>query len=239
MENVDRMKFADVPGNRKVINKLALAVMQGRIPHAQLILGYEGAGKMILALAYSQFLFCQKRQIFEGADPETEIIADSCGECPSCKKNASMQHPDVHYIMPVVKQSDKVLSADFSQEWREYIIKSKGVVNINTWYDFLRLEKKTQGIISTAECDELIKSLNTKSYEGSYKVVIIWMIEKLFHAAAPKILKILEEPPEGTVFIALSESYERVLPTISSRLQLIKMKKPSDSSAVDFLVRNF
>lgn len=234
-----RMKFADVPGNRIVINKLASAVMQGRIPHAQLILGHEGAGKMILALAYSQFLFCQNKQIFDGANPETDLMADSCGECPSCKKNSSMQHPDVHYVMPVVKQTDKVLSADFSQEWREYIVKTKGIVNINSWYDFLHLEKKTQGLISTAECDELIKTLNTKSYEGSYKVVIIWMVEKLFHAAAPKILKILEEPPEGTVFIALAESYEKILSTISSRLQLIKLKKPSGSCAVDFLVKNF
>lgn len=213
------MKFSEITGREKLKERLLRSVSQSRVSHAQLFLGPEGSGKLAMALAYAQYINCTSR-----------TPLDACGTCPSCLKYQKLAHPDLHFVYPVAKTKevdDKPMSKLFINHWRELVIKSKAVFNINDWYQQIGLENK-QGIINTDDCNEIIRTLGYKSYESEYKVMIIWMVEKLFHAAAPRLLKILEEPPEKTLFILIAEHSEQILPTILSRTQLVKFPRLSD-----------
>ncbi|MBW6490392.1 MAG: DNA polymerase III subunit delta [Lentimicrobium sp.] len=221
------MKFSDIKGREEIKDRLIRSVRDNRVSHAQLFLGPEGSGKLALALAYAQYINCTQR---------TET--DSCGECPSCIKYGKLVHPDLHFIYPVAKTkeiTDKPLSKLFIASWREIVLKRRAVFNLNDWYQKIGLENK-QGIINAEDCNEIIRTLSYKSYESEYKVMIIWMVEKLFHSAAPKILKILEEPPDKTLFILIAEQSELILPTILSRTQLIKFTPRNNQELVEALV---
>ncbi len=212
------MFFKDIAGQDSIKKKLINNIKNGRISHAQLFLGPEGSGKLAMAIAYSRYLSCK--------NPGPE---DACGNCPSCIKFNKLAHPDLNFFFPnpSKKQGEKVfMSKDYITEWREFLEKSK-YVSLNSWYRHIEIENK-QGIINAADCTEIIKVLGYKSYESEYKIVIIWMIEKLFHAAAPKLLKILEEPPPKTLFLLVSENHDQILPTILSRAQLVKIPRLND-----------
>lgn len=221
------MKFSDITGQEVIKDRLRRSVRENRVSHAQLFLGPEGSGKLAMALAYAQFVNCSQR---------TET--DSCGTCPSCLKYEKIIHPDLHFIYPVAKTKevdDKPLSKLFIHHWRSLVIKNKAVFSLQDWYQNIGLENK-QGLINAEDCNEIIKTLSYKSYESEYKVMIIWMVEKLFHAAAPKILKILEEPPDKTLFILISEQQDLILPTILSRTQLVKFGRLSDEEIVQAVI---
>jgi DNA polymerase-3 subunit delta' len=207
------VKFADVIGQDAVKGRLIKTVKDNRVSHAQLFLGPEGSGKLALAIAYAQYINCTNKS------PD-----DSCGTCPSCIKYNKLIHPDLHFIYPTapLEKLEKPVSLDFIAKWRELLLESKGYLDLPSWYEKIGIERK-QAIINTRDCSEILKTLSYKSYEAEYKVMIIWMVEKLFHAAAPKILKILEEPPDKTLFILVSENQEQILKTILSRTQLIKI----------------
>lgn len=221
------MKFAEVIGQDAVKHRLITTVRNNRVSHAQLFLGPEGSGKLALAIAYAQYINCTNRT------PE-----DSCGTCPSCIKYSKLAHPDLHFIYPTapLEKLDKPVSLDFIGQWRELLIASKGYTDLPAWYDMIGIERK-QAIINTRDCSEILRTLSYKSYEAEYKVMIIWMVEKLYHAAAPKILKILEEPPEKTLFILVSENQEQILKTILSRTQLIKIPPIDEEKLMEALVR--
>lgn len=213
------MQFREVIGHKELKKKLIQSLSQGRIPHAQLYYGPEGSGKLALALAYAQFLNCKNRQ------PE-----DSCGSCPSCLQFQKLAHPDLHFIYPVATTAEikeKPKSLDFIQQWRNFLISCNYYINLNGWYEAIEIERK-QGIINKDDCNEIVRSLGYKTYESEYKIMVIWMVEKLFHAAAPKILKILEEPPDKTIFFLITENIDQILPTIISRTQLVKVPKIND-----------
>lgn len=214
------MMFADVIGQEQVKQHLINTVRSSRVSHAQLFLGPPASGKLPLAIAYAQYINCRNRS-------ET----DSCGVCPSCVKYAKMAHPDLHFIYPTAKARDieKPKSKDFIKDWRELIIDKKGYIQLPDWYEKIGIEKK-QAIINVRDCDDIITTLNYKSYEAEYKVMIIWMVEKLFHAAAPKILKVLEEPPDKTLFVLVAESQENIINTILSRTQLVKFNPIEDDA---------
>ncbi|MCF8367844.1 MAG: DNA polymerase III subunit delta [Bacteroidales bacterium] len=207
------MKFADIAGLDAVKSKLIKTVVDHRVSHAQLFLGPEGSGKLALALAYAQYINCTDKQ-----------ENDSCGKCASCVKYDKLIHPDLHFIYPTArtKSFDKPISKNFISDWRSLVLETKGIFNLSQWYEQIQVEKK-QAIINVRDCNEIITTLSYKSYEAEYKVMIIWMVEKLFHAAAPKILKILEEPPDKTLFILISENQEQIINTILSRTQLVKI----------------
>lgn len=207
------MQFAEIIGQDAVKQKLISTVREGRISHAQLFLGPAGNGKLALAIAYAQYINCSNRS-----------ENDSCGVCPSCRQFAKLAHPDLHFSYPIIlnKQKHKTVSKDYLPQWREYLIEKQFYPDLVEWYGKMESEKK-QGVIGTDECSKIIKALSLRSYEGKYKVMIIWMAERLYHAAAPKILKILEEPPENTLFILVAEKQELILPTILSRTQLVKV----------------
>jgi DNA polymerase-3 subunit delta' len=210
------MRFQEIPGQNEIKKKLIQTVLDQRVSHAQLFFGPADSGKLALSIAYAQFINCTGRK---GND------MDSCGSCPSCIKYQKLIHPDLHFIYPVSttkKVSKKPKSRDFLEYWRNFLTENNYSVSLPGWYEAIEIENK-QGIINAEDCNEIISTLGYKSYESEYKVMILWMVEKLYPLAAPKILKILEEPPEKTLFLLISEDPEQVIRTILSRTLMIRI----------------
>lgn len=209
------MLFKDIIGNNAVKKQLTEAVKNNRISHAQLFFGKSGNAKLALALAYSQYLNC-----------ENKIENDSCGRCSSCLKFSNLSHPDLHLIFPILKVNGvKTPTSDsFVNNWRELIL-SNQYVSINDWIDSFGADNKTgkQGSIYIDEAASIQRKLSLKNYEAEYRVVLIWMPERMNLTVTNKLLKLLEEPPKGTIFILVSEDANNLLPTIISRLQTLKI----------------
>lgn len=221
------MLFSEIVGHDDLKKRLIQSVNENRVAHAQLFVGTEGSGKMALAIAYAQYINCQNR---------TE--SDSCGVCPSCKKYMSLSHPDLHFIFPTAtnKSVKKDPESDlFLAEWREYFSDCQGYINLSEWFDKLDIENK-QGIINVRDASTVIRKLSFKSYESEYKVVILWMPEKLNVFSANKLLKLIEEPPEKTLFLLVAENQEEVLSTIRSRCVLVKVPRLDSAVIKDALV---
>ncbi|MFH1321736.1 MAG: hypothetical protein ABII90_13940 [Bacteroidota bacterium] len=212
------MLFKEVIGQQSTKEQLIQTVKDNRISHAQLFLGPEGSGNLPMAIAYAQYISCEKR----GDE-------DSCGICPSCYKYNKLAHPDLHFIYPVATTKEvpkDPTSAKFSDKWRQAISENP-YLNLNQWYNQIDIANK-QGIINAEDCNEIIKKLSLKTYESEFKVMIIWKPERLYHAAAPKLLKILEEPPQKTLFLLVAENQDQIIKTILSRTQLVKFRKIYD-----------
>lgn len=210
------MLFADVIGHEDLKKRLIQSVKDSRVSHAQLFLGPEGSGKMALALAYAQYINCTNR-----------TDTDSCGQCPSCRKFMTLTHPDLHFVFPTAttKKVDKNPESDlFVTEWREYLEDCKGYADLSDWFVRLDIENK-QGIINVRDAATIMRKLSFKAYEGEYKVAVIWMAEKLNVQSANKLLKLIEEPPEKTLFILIAENQEELLNTIRSRCVMLKVPK--------------
>ena len=205
------MRFSEVVGHAELKEKLINEINQDHISHAQLFLGKAGYGVLPLALAFVQYLFCENKQ-------ET----DSCGECQSCKKITKLQHPDLHFSFPTIQPISKV-SDGLISEWRE-IITENPYFDLNDWIKFID-PKERKPIIGKDESQEIIKKLNLRSFEGGYKVMMIWMAEEMNQSSANKLLKILEEPPGNTLFILMAESQEMMLQTILSRTQKVRVPR--------------
>lgn len=217
------MFFKDVIGQEETKQRLILEVNEGRIPHAQLICGPEGVGKLPLALAYARYISCTNRS-----------ATDACGVCPSCVKFNKLVHPDVHFVFPVVKAGR---SDDYITEWRRMVL-NNSYFNLNHWLNEINAEN-AQAVIYTKESDEIMKKLSLKSSEGGFKITIIWLPEKMQLACANKLLKLLEEPPEKTVFLLVSEAPEMILPTILSRTQRFNIRKIDETSIAQTLQEKY
>jgi len=212
------MQFKDVLGHAELKQRLIRTVKDERISHAQMFFGPPGSGKLSLALAYAQYISCEQR----GEE-------DSCGSCPSCIKYNGLVHPDLHFVYPVMvtgKVSKDPVSDHFIQEWREAVL-SNPYMNENQWYEAIGAENK-QGLISKNESNEILRKLNLKSYEAEYKIMIIWLPEKMNAASANTLLKMIEEPPPRTLFLMASENTGQILTTILSRTQLIRVPPLAD-----------
>ena len=212
------MRFADIIGQQQLKRQLVESIERGRISHAQLFSGAAGTGTLPLALAYAQYLNCQNRH-----------DGDSCGECPSCVKMQQLAHPDLHFVFPVNKQGKKqgevVLSSEFMDLWREIVSQTGGYFTRQQWNDRLDLGKTLKGMISAREADEIIRRLSFKSFESEYKIMVIWQPESMNDEASNKILKILEEPWERTIFLLITERADLLLPTIISRTQEVAVPR--------------
>ena len=212
------MRFADITGQDELKAHLVRSIDSGRISHAQLFTGAAGAGTLPMAIAYVQYLNCTNRH-----------NGDSCGECPSCRKIAALAHPDLHFVFPVNKQGKKsgevVRSDDFIDDWRDIVASTEGYFSPQEWFDRLDLGKTLKGMISAKETDEIIRKLSFKSFEAEYKTMIIWLPETMNEEAANKILKILEEPWDKTLFILVTERADRLLQTIISRTQEVAVPR--------------
>ena len=212
------MRFRDITGQEELKAHLVRSIDSGRISHAQLFTGVAGAGTLPMAIAYVQYLNCTNRH-----------DGDSCGECPSCRKIAALAHPDLHFVFPVNKQGKKsgevVRSDDFIEDWREIVESTGGYFSAQEWFDRLDLGKTLKGMISAKETNEIIRKLSFKSFEAEYKTMIIWLPETMNEEAANKILKILEEPWDKTLFILVTERADRLLQTIISRTQEVAVPR--------------
>ena len=212
------MRFADIIGQDDLKRHLAQSVDAGRVSHAQLFTGLAGSGALALAVAYVQYLCCRHRR-----------DGDSCGECPDCKQIAALAHPDLHLVFPVNKQGKKsgevMRSDEFLPRFRELFTERGGYFSAQDWYDRLDLGKTLKGMIAAREADEIIRKLSFKSFEADYKTMLIWLPEAMNEEAANKILKILEEPWEKTLFLLVSEQPDRLLPTIISRTQEVAVPR--------------
>ena len=234
------MQFSDIIGQQEIKHQLAELVQHNRLSHALLFLGKEGSGALPLALAFAQFVVCDKvnnRQLaicsqqsvsLFGEEHQTsnikhQTLADSCGVCPSCIKAQQLIHPDIHFSYPTVtkKPGEKPIAADFITEWREFI-KLTPYGNSFDWIEMIKEKENSQGKITAEECNDIIRKLNLKSFESGYKILIMWMPEYL-GTEGNKLLKLIEEPPPDTLFILVAENESLILPTIVSRCQLIKV----------------
>ncbi len=218
------MLFSEIVGQETIKQQLIQTVHENRISHARLFLGPEGAGSLPLALAYAQYVNCTDR-----------LENEPCGKCPSCVKFKKLAHPDLHFVFPVIKPGGgkAAVSDMFIKEWREAVI-ANPYITYNQWLDAMGGDNK-QGGIFVDESKEILNKLSFKTYEAEFKVMIIWLAEKMNQQTANKLLKILEEPPEKTLFLLIAESADQMLPTILSRTQISRIPKIDMQSMVGYL----
>ncbi|WP_348798287.1 ATP-binding protein [Flavobacterium adhaerens] len=216
------MHFTKILGQEYIKNHLQKSVDSGRIAHAQLFVGPEGSGTLPMAIAYAQYVLCNSNQ----------VLNESC-----VLKFEKISHPDLHFIYPTVTTEEikqKPKSIDFIADWRQFILENP-YGGLFDWYAKLGVQNK-QGEIRVDDAQEILKSLSLKSYEGGYKIMIIWMADKMNTAASNKLLKLLEEPPEKTIFLLISENEEDILQTIRSRCQVTHFGSLSEQTIANALV---
>lgn len=253
------MQFDKIIAQEQVKHKLKELVQKNRLSHALLFLGKEGSGALPLAIAFAQYVLCEKvnannsgqskGSLFGEEEPAVEALyQDSCGECSSCLKVSRLVHADLHFSYPSLKRDsrhDRVLSTDYLPEWREFI-QEFPYYNVTDWINFLKESSRSkiespvnkQGNISAFECDDIIHKLSLKSFESNYKILIMWIPEYL-GKEGNKLLKLIEEPSDNTLFIFVAEDEDAILPTILSRTQLIKIPSLSDEEIKNALINNY
>ncbi len=219
------MNFSRIPGQKEIIDKLIRSVREERVSHAQMFTGPEGCSSFALALAYATYISCEDR---------TE--SDSCGKCRSCVKYEKLIHPDLHFVFPVIKdkKNNEPVSDYYIEQWRDFVKRSPWF-SINNWLDTIEVGN-AQGLIFASEAAEIIRKLSLKTYESDFKIMIIWLPEKMHPSTANKLLKMIEEPPEKTLFLLVSDEPDKAIPTIVSRCQLIRIPKFTDEEIRNFIV---
>lgn len=242
------MFFDDIVGQEEIKDQLRDMVQSNRLSHALLLLGKDGSGGLPLALAFSQYIVCEKVQqalnpvpqgpsLFGEPEPAGEIVFPSaaCGSCAACTKATALVHPDIHYSYPVIpkKSGDKPISTDYITQWRSFI-GEQPYGSLYDWLQFIQAENK-QGNITSEECNEIIRKLSLKTFESKYKILIMWMPEML-GKEGNKLLKLIEEPPPNTLFLLVAESEALILPTILSRCQLVRIPPLSDQDVANALI---
>lgn len=218
------MEFSKILGQEYIKNHLIKSADLGRIPHAQLFIGPEGCGTLVMAIAYSRYILCNTNG----------TLNESCS-----LKFQKLSHPDLHFIYPTVTTEEvkaKPKSIDFITDWRQFVLE-KPYGGLFDWYAKLGVQNK-QGEIRVDDAQDILKSLSLKSYEGGYKIMIIWMADKMNIAASNKLLKLLEEPPEKTVFILISENEEDIIQTIRSRCQITHFNSLSEQIITNALIQS-
>ncbi|SFR36546.1 DNA polymerase-3 subunit delta' [Robiginitalea myxolifaciens] len=221
------MLFKEVLGHRNLHAHLTASADGGRIPHAQLFVGPEGSGTLPAAIAYAQYILCGN------SGGENEGGAEACN-----LKCAQLTHPDLHFSFPVASSgsgSNHSVSNDFLKSWRDFVA-NQPYGNLFDWYQSMGIEKK-QGQISVHEAADIVRKLSLKSFEGGYKVLIMWMAERMNNSAANKLLKLIEEPPAKTVIILIAEQEDLLLQTIRSRCQILHFPPLPEEVIVEGLMR--
>ncbi len=220
------MLFSEILGQEHIKAHLTKSASSSRIPHAQLFIGPEGSGTLPMAIAYAQYILCAN------TDGENTNGNESCN-----LKFRNLSHPDLHFVFPVSSNSEvknHPVSANFLKPWREFVEETP-YGSLFDWYKKIDIQNK-QGQIGVDEAHEIMKALSLKAYEGGYKVMIIWMADRMNTATANKLLKLLEEPPEKTVFILIAESQDDILQTILSRCQVLNFGPVGEKAIIDALV---
>ncbi|MGL5772642.1 MAG: ATP-binding protein [Bacteroidales bacterium] len=222
------MFFKQIIGQEETKNRLCQLVDHNQIPHALLFAGNEGVGKFPMALAFARYIHCTNRSEHE-----------ACGVCPSCKKYDQLVHPDLHFVFPIYKSAaqKKEVCDDYLPEFRSFVLKN-GYFNYSQWMSYIDCDN-SQGQIYTNEALEIMKKLNLKAFEAEYKIMIIWLPEKMHETCSNKILKLLEEPPAKTLFLLVSESADHILLTIQSRTQRIHLRNIEENTLAAALSERF
>lgn len=234
------MRFTEVIGQNEAKERLVQMVIENRLPHALMLCGPQGSGKMALALAFASYLLCPNRKGEAGMFGPAETAKDSCGSCQSCTMLRKWAHPDLHFTFPVIKLPSmnaayKPVSDDFIAEWHAMLERGP-YFSLEEWLSEMDAENQ-QAIITVGESNELIRKLSLKASQGGYKVSLIWLPERMNTECANKLLKLLEEPPQETVFIMVCEEPEKLLETIRSRVQRIDIRKISTEAIEHALVQ--
>lgn len=216
------MQFSNVIGQQPVKDHLIQTVKENRVSHAQLFLGPEGSGSLLLAVAYAQYISCENRQ-----------LRDSCGQCNSCRKYSRLIHPDLHFSYPFFAKHKEDTATNFIKEWREAFL-ANPYLNLDEWRNQLDAENK-QANINIAECHQIIQKLSLKPFESEYKVLIMWLPEYL-DKEGNTLLKLIEEPPHKTLFILVAQNQDQILNTILSRTQLVKINRLGSAEIAGYLV---
>ena len=222
------MKFSDIISHDVAKKRLQSFVETGRIPHAILLEGPEGIGKFALARAFAQYVHCE--------NPQNN---DSCGRCPSCLQHQSLNHIDTHFVFPVVKRKNKstVISDDYIEEWREFIFQNP-YMDFEKW--LLALDNiNAQPQIYVDESVDIIRKLNFTAHKAKYKIVLIWLPERMKIECANKLLKLIEEPYSDTLFVLVSNDAKQILPTIYSRTQRLELLRLGNSEVSSYLVQKY
>ncbi|WP_256002620.1 DNA polymerase III subunit [Pedobacter deserti] len=219
------MQFRKIIGQDAVKAQLIQSVNDNRVSHAQLFLSCDGSGALPLAIAYAQYLNCGDRH--EG---------DSCGNCASCRKYERYIHPDLHFSYPFFASKDIRTAVDVLEEWRN-MLQEDIYFDMDTWRSRLNAENK-QANINIAECHDVIKKLSYKAFEAPTKVLIMWLPEYL-DKEGNSLLKIIEEPPQNTLFILVAHNQDQILPTLLSRTQIVKIPKLDDEVIEEHLLESF
>jgi DNA polymerase III subunit delta' len=220
------MKFGDIIGHKEVIARLKGMVENKRIPHAILMNGEEGVGNLACAFAFAQYIFCESKQ-----------DGDSCGTCRHCTRMAKLEHPDIHLVFPFALSKDVRICDTVVVDFRKAFLQQP-YLTLADWFNELGAENK-QPVIPAEESDQIIKKLSYTSYEGRYKIMVIWMPEKMNITSANKLLKILEEPPDDTLFFLVTSHLDQLLTTILSRTQLVQFGKIPDEDIMTALQKKF
>lgn len=220
------MYFKDIIGQQEAKTKLLGMFADNRIPHALMLTGPEGSGNLLAAFAFIQYVFCTQKQ-----------EKDSCGVCPSCIKTSKLVHPDLHLVFPIAKSKEIKTSNDLLLEFRECFLENP-YITIHDWFNNINAENK-QPLIPTEEASSILKKLAYTSYEGGYKVMLIWQPETMNADSANKLLKILEEPPEQTLFVLVCNHPDKLLTTILSRVQQLVFLKLDTEDITSGLVNQF
>jgi len=203
--------FKEIIGQEQVKQQLIHTVKGNRVSHAQLFLGPEGSGSLALAIAYAQYINCESR-----------TDDDSCGQCASCRKYSKLIHPDLHFSYPFFAKAETDTAESYAEEWRKAVL-TNPYMGLEHWRNQLEVENK-QANINIAEAHRIIKKLSLKAFEAEYKVLIMWLPEYL-DAQGNALLKLIEEPPAKTLFLLVAEHQDRILSTIISRTQLVKVRR--------------
>ena len=222
------MYFRDIIGLTDIKRHLIESVQKGYVPHARIIYGSEGIGKLPLAIAYARYLNCLN-----------PTDTDACGVCSSCSKYDKLAHPDLHFAFPMVqRKAEKLMVCDnYLPQWRSFLAENT-YFNLGQWLQNINA-KNAQGMIYAQESEEIIRKLNLKVYEAKYKVMIVWLPEKMNLECANKLLKMIEEPPAHTIFLLISEDLDKVIPTIKSRCQPIYIKPIELSDMINAIEHNY
>lgn len=223
---VIQMKFSDITGHKQIVDSLRVLADAGRLPHALLFAGRPGIGKFRTARALAQYIHCKNRQ-----------NGDSCGVCPSCLQHQKHNNPDLHFIYPIVKREKEglLISKDVIEEWRDFL-DNHSYMSPEIWNDYLKAGN-SQPAIYVNDSEDILSRASLSAYQENFKIFIIWLPEKLRTEAANKLLKIIEEPFEDTIFILVSNNDSKIIPTILSRTQRFNFKPLNEKELQDLLLQ--